>query len=321
LKIKIRPYKYGEEMKVVSLWNRCLIKDLINIAVFERKVLLDVNFEPEGLLLAEDGERLLGFSYNVVREYPLLKGEVEQDKDVGWIVALGIAPEAYQSEVGNYLIRESLNYHRSKGKKVVLYSPYIPNYFFPGIDADSYPHEYDIIIRNGFTEVSKALAMDASLWPNFQYPQNILEVEEKLERENIKVMTLTTEYLYPLMKFLKNYFGGDWYTRAYGLILHNRKDQVFIAVKESEVIGYCQFWNGEGYEWYMPGPHFGPIGVREDMRGKGVGTLLLYKCLKAMKERGIHNAFLLWAREEVRKFYERFGFKVTRVFRIMKREL
>lgn len=305
------------------MWNRCLVRDQINLKVFERKVLLDPNFEADGFKLAEKNGRLIGFSYNIVREYPFLKDEVERDKDTGWIVAFAVAPEAHESDIGDRLLRASIEYHKNKGKRVILYSPYVPNYFFPGIDAESYPHEYETLIRNGFAEVKGAegLAMDASLWPEFNHPPKITEREERLRREGIEVKVSTTKYLYPLMRFLKEHLQGDWYRHARELLLHNRKNQVFIAVKGREVVGYCQFWDGEGYEWYMPGSHFGPFGVKEDMRGRGIGTVLLYKCLKAMKESGIHNAFLLWTGKEAKRLYERFGFKVTRVFRILKKEL
>ena len=321
--MRIRSYDFGQETEIISLWNSCLAKYPINLEVFERKVLLDPNFEAEGLLLAEDKGELLGFSYNIVREYPFLKDEVEQDKDRGWIVAFGLAPEAQHSEVGDSLIEASLEYHKRKGKNAVLYSPYVPNYFFPGIDADSYPHEYDALMRNGFKEVKGAegLAMDANLWPDFEHPSDIVEREERLRGDGVAIEILTTEYLYPLMKFLKEHLHGDWYRHARELLLHNRKEQLIIAVKEHEVVGYCQFWDGEGYDWYMPGSHFGPFGVREDMRGKGTGTVLLHRCLEAMKENGIHNAFLLWTGEEARSLYERFGFRVTRVFKVMKKNL
>ena len=323
MRIRIRSYETGEETKIISLWNRSLVKDPVNLEVFERKVLLDPNFEAEGFLLAEAEGRLLGFSYNIVRRYPLSEGEVEQDRDRGWIVAFGVVSEAHHSDIGDRLIQASLEYHKRKGRKVVLCSPYVPNYFSPGIDADSYPHEYDALTRNGFTEVkgAEALAMDASLWPDFKHPLDIVEKEERLRDEGIEVRVVTTEYLEALVKFLKEYFPGGWYRHAHDLLLHNRKKQLLIAVKGREVVGYCQFWGGEGYGWYMPGSHFGPFGVREDMRGKGIGTLLLHRCLEAMKENGIHNAFLLWTGEEARSLYERFGFKVTRVFRIMKRVL
>jgi len=323
MSIKIRSYEPGEEREIISLWNRCLTRDPISLEVFERKVLLDPNFEAEGFLLAEEDGKLLGFAYNIVRKYPILREEVEKDKERGWIVAFGVAPEARETNVGDRLIQASIDFHRERRKKIILYSPYVPNYFFPGIDAEAYPHEYEVLLRNGFTEIKGAegLAMDTSLWPDFKYPADIKEREERLKREGIEIKVLTTQYLYPLMKFLEKHMPADWYRHARELLLHNRKTQVFVAVKGREVVGYCQFWGGEGYEWYMPGSHFGPFGVREDMRGKGIGTMLLYKCLEAMKENGIHNAFLLWTGEKAKRLYERFGFKVTRVFKLMKKNI
>jgi len=323
MSVKIRFYKPGDEDQIVSLWNKCLTRDQIDLKVFERKVLLDPNFDARGFLLIEKDHRLLGFSYNIVRKYPILYREVENDRDRGWIVALGILPEIYETNLGDKLIQESINFHRRNGKKIVLYSPYVPNYFFPGIDVEAYPHEYSILLKNGFIEVKGAegLAMDSALWPKFKYPANVEEKEEKLRKEGIEIKALSTPYIYPLMKFLEKHMPADWYRHARELLLHDRKDQVFIAVKGTEVVGYCQYWGGEGYEWYMPGSHFGPFGVREDMRGKGIGTVLLYKCLKAMKKNGIHNAFVLWTGEKAKKLYERFGFKITRKFKIMKREV
>ena len=90
-----------------------------------------------------------------------------------------------------------------------------------------------------------------------------------------------------------------------------------MAVNGSEVVGYCQYWNGEGYDWYTTGAHFGPFGVREDFRGRGIGTVLLYRALLEMRKNGIHNAFVLWTDERASRLYSRFGFKVTRRFRVM----
>ena len=313
----IRPYKPGEEKEIVALWNNILKKDLINLEVFERKVLLDPNFEREGLLVAEKNGKLVGFSYNIIRKYPILDcKEVERDKNKGWIVAFG----ALSEDVGNELIERSLEFHRKRKKRIVLYSPYVPNYFFPGIDSDAYPLEYKILVANGFVEIKSAesLAMDSALWPGFRYP-NVKEIEEKLESEEIRIVQLSTSYITPFLEFLRESMPEDWYRHARELLLHDRKRQIFVAVKGKEVVGYCQFWDGEGYEWYMPGSHFGPFGVREDMRGRGIGTILLYNCLKKMKEYGIHNAFVLWTGEEARRLYERFGFRVTRVFKILER--
>jgi len=291
------------------------------LEVFERKIILDPNFEPEGFLLAKDKGQLLGFSYNIVRENPYFRGEVERDEDKGWIVAFGFVSETWDTDVGHRLVQESIEYHRSKGKKLIEYGMYVPNYFMPGMDADSYAHEYGILMRNGFKEVQQSFAMDANLWPMFEHPQNIVDLEDDLKKEGVEILVLTSEFLNPLMSFLKKYWQGDWYRHARELLLHNRKRQFVIAVKGHDVIGYCQFWGGEGYEWYAPGSHFGPFGVREDMRDRGIGTVLLYRCLCSMKENGIHNAFFMSTGADARRLYERFGFKVSRVWRHMELEV
>jgi predicted N-acetyltransferase YhbS len=37
---------------------------------------------------------------------------------------------------------------------------------------------------------------------------------------------------------------------------------------------------------------FGPTGVREDLRGKGVGAALLFRCLESMREMGYAYAII-----------------------------
>jgi N-acetylglutamate synthase-like GNAT family acetyltransferase len=59
-------------------------------------------------------------------------------------------------------------------------------------------------------------------------------------------------------------------------------DQFVVAWHEGEIVGYCQF----------EGEHFGPYGVRSDMQGKGIGTMLMVKCLQTMRRKGLHNAWV-----------------------------
>ena len=51
----IRPYRGADEGALLALWNATLTHDPITPATFRTKVLLDPNFSPDGLLLAEEG--------------------------------------------------------------------------------------------------------------------------------------------------------------------------------------------------------------------------------------------------------------------------
>lgn len=99
------------------------------------------------------------------------------------------------------------------------------------------------------------------------------------------------------------------------------RDQVIVATYGDEVVGYAQFWGVEDYAWACAGEHFGPFGVKQSLRNKGIGTLILYRCLQNMRKRGVHRAFLLWTDPQAARLYERFGFRVTRKFTVMKKVL
>ncbi|MGH2387469.1 MAG: GNAT family N-acetyltransferase, partial [Chloroflexota bacterium] len=49
----VRGYRPGDETAVVTLWNRCLPADTISLDRFVTHVLLDMNFDPEGFLVAD----------------------------------------------------------------------------------------------------------------------------------------------------------------------------------------------------------------------------------------------------------------------------
>ncbi len=316
---KIDTYTPGTEEKIIKCWNKILYRDPISLDVFERKILIDPNFDENGFFIAEKDEEVLGFVVAFKRKYPIYYQEIE--KDTGWINVIAFRDNEQGLEIGEELLKKVFDWFKENKIKNIYYSSYIPNYFTPGIDYEAYPHIYRTLLKIGFREIYEALAMDASLWPQMKYPDNIADIVQRLEKENIKIMFLETKYLRSFIKFMEKYMPADWYRHALELLQRNRKKQIIIAVKKSEVIGYCQYWNDEGYEWYSYGAHFGPFGVREEDRGKGIGTVLLYTALSEMKKRGIHNAFVLWTDGKAARLYSRFGFKITRRFKVMKKVL
>jgi len=316
--VEVRSYEPGVEGDIVDRWNRWLKYDPLTLAVFERKVLLDPNFDPEGLKLAYSGGKVVGFCLSIARRYPLYYQGLEEER--GWVTALACDPSA--PEVGAALLSASLEYLRGRGCREVLFSPYTPNYFFPGVDPDRYPWLLKLLEQHGFERVHEALSMDAQLWPDFTVPEEVERLERELEREGVVVRPLETRDIRPFLSFLERNFPADWYRHALELLQSGcEKGQVLVAVKGGEVVGYCQYWHSEDYHWHRPGAHFGPFGVRGDMRGKGIGTVLLARCLWEMRARGIHSAFVLWTDERAAKLYSRFGFRVTRRYYIMRRWL
>jgi len=314
----IEDYEGGEEEEIVRLWNEVLFRDPIDISTFERKVLLDPNFDASGLKLARIKGEIVGFIVTIKRKYPLFYEGLNER--IGWILAMGVKNEHKKKGVGSKLLEEGIKYLANNGAKEVWYSTYVPNYFFPGVDEEAYPEGVTFLEKRGFKKVYTALAMDGSIWPTLKHPEKVEEIEEKLRKDGIEVKPLETKYIWKFLKFLRENFSADWYRHSLEMLQRGcEKDQIMVAVKDEEVIGYCQHYNGEGYDWYKPGEHFGPFGVKEEYRGKGIGTILFYKIMQRMRQRNIHHTFVVWTDEEASHLYSRFGMQVSRRFAVMKK--
>lgn len=110
-------------------------------------MLLDANFDPNGLLLAEVEGRLAGFLLSMVRQGPLFLQGLEPE--LAWITAFGVRPAWQRQGVGRQLFDAELSRLASQGRPRVLISPYTPN-FTPGVDVDAYPAAMAFLQGNGW---------------------------------------------------------------------------------------------------------------------------------------------------------------------------
>ena len=79
-------------------------------------------------------------------------------------------------------------------------------------------------------------------------------------------------------------FGDLWALEADRAFNHT-PITAHIALQAAETVGFAVFeCTRRGY--------FGPTGVREDLRGSGLGTLLLLRCLESMREMGYGYAII-----------------------------
>lgn len=88
--------------------------------------------------------------------------------------------------------------------------------------------------------------------------------------------------------------------------LGNPKLQDFLTIAcydNSELIGYvCVVSNG------VLDAYIQDLMVRPDYQNKGIGTELMNKAISYIKEKGIYMISVIYGEEELRSFYERFGF-------------
>ncbi len=85
-------------------------------------------------------------------------------------------------------------------------------------------------------------------------------------------------------RFVTEHFGELWSVEADRAFNHS-PITAYVATEGAEIFGFGV------YECTRRG-FFGPTGVREDRRGRGVGAALLFRCLESMREMGYAYAVI-----------------------------
>ncbi|HEU4758905.1 MAG TPA: GNAT family N-acetyltransferase [Dehalococcoidia bacterium] len=87
-----------------------------------------------------------------------------------------------------------------------------------------------------------------------------------------------------LRQFVTREFGELWAVEADRAFIHSPITG-YVAQQDGGICGFAV------YECTRRG-FFGPTGVREDLRGKGLGATLLLRCLESMREMGYAYAVI-----------------------------
>lgn len=315
--VAIRTYRGGDEAGIVRAWNRAMPQDPIDLGRWVRMVLCDANFDPGGLWVAEAAGEIAGFCYAVRRRVPLWGDDLEPER--GWITAFAVAPEWQGRGVGRALVDRAERFLRAEGRKEVLVSPYAPNYFWPGVDPGAYPRAVGFLERRGYQTLYEPVAMDKNL-VGFFVPEEVRALEAERVQEGYVFCPLSPGRLHEVIAFASEAFNPDWGRAIREAVASGIPyEQCLLAVNAAgRITGFALFG---GYDGILE--RFGPFGVDPAERGKGLGKVLLYRALEAMRARGAHGAWFLWTGEATAagQLYLKAGFEITRSFKVMKRLL
>lgn len=302
----IRPFRGDDEPALLALWSAAMPYDALDAGGLRDRVLLDPNVGEESLLVAEEGAELLGFVLAIQRREPF--GELGLQAESAWITAFGVAPGRRRQGLGTALFEQTEERLAAAGVRSLSLSPYLPGYFVPGVDEVRYAAAVEFLAARGYVVTSRPISMDANL-VTFDFTPYHARAE-RLADEGVRVAALGASTLPAFLRFAEAELPYDWLRSARALLGRAPLERVQVALADGRVVGYCQH----------EGEHFGPFGVSEAWRGRGVGTVLLARCLEAMRQSGLHHAWVLWTSDEnAERVYGRFGFRETRRFRVMRK--
>ncbi|MBN1491073.1 MAG: GNAT family N-acetyltransferase [Phycisphaerae bacterium] len=310
--VQIRTLESADVSAVLKVWNRALKRDPMNEGRFIGGVLCDADYWPgddSGFFVAAHAGRPVGFLRAIIRRHS--NDRVGVEPELGWIPVVAVDPEHRRGGVGTALMNAAIGHFKRHNRKRIWVcgnTGSAPGYVFPGVDKDAYAGGLTWFHKMGFRIDHESIAMARG---TFDFDVAAFTAESRAGGTAVQIMGLTADRVQDFFSFLAEAFPGDWNTAARMKVRSGALGEVLIALLDGRVVGYCQ-WEGE---------HFGPFGVRPEVRNRKVGAQLFVEAVRRIRAADGRTVWFNWADDDVARFYGRFGLTATRQFAILVKDL
>lgn len=303
----IRPYQPSDEHALLTVWNTAMWADPIDALTWRTTFLLDPSFDEDACLLAEIGDDVVGFVFGLT---PHHTGPSPNPHGDGWIIGIGVLPDYRRQGIGTALVRALQQQWHTQDVGTIHIGPWVPTYLTPGIDVAAYADAIAFFNALGGREGGRPVSMKANL-TNYMVQPDIAPQRDTSASEGIIFRDATGKDILPLLAFMDAHFPHwtDYARESLRMVASGMSTTATVHVVEDsgEIIGYAQSVN----------ERFGPFGVNEAYRGRGIGGVLLSRTLVAMRQRGFHTAWFLWTSDRTARLYNKHGFEEVRRFAMM----
>ncbi|MCM8768837.1 MAG: GNAT family N-acetyltransferase [Candidatus Omnitrophica bacterium] len=314
---KIRPYQSADWPAVLSLWNQTAENRWVYYPLTEEKFRWlfaeRPDFSPENFLVAED---TLGVAGGIIfRLQPQGKAELlaffvrdGQFSHPAMSLLMAECLEILRKKNATILATTSLS-HPAASDTALLEFFWSHRFFIPAVN--------DPLIDQKIASLGTWMSRDLA---DFSVPEEILAREKKLEVAGFSFPVFSdNKHLLADKEFDVFPFSGIFQKVVK---LNSPREHFFPAVWRNRIVaGVMVSEPGAATDWRNYGCDcglFGPAGVRRDLRGTGLGTVLLFKSIHFLKKLGYQQA-LIPTNPTTVPFYQRAGFRISRVTVLMER--
>ena len=290
----LRSIRRADTDALRALWNRAALHDPLSASLFDEKVWDDPGFAPPLALAAEDDGEIVGFAFGVVRDV--------EDGRRGVVKFLAVAPERRREGIGRRLVEALEGAMREAGAVTVRLGESPPNYLSPGLDP-RYTRAMLLFEKRGYERLREAYHMTADLaTQTFDTSMD----ERALGEAGVAVRRATQSDESAVMAFLDAHWP-PWKAEI-GRTFENDPVSLHLAFEDDAVLGFSAYdANNVGTGW------FGPMGTAPAARGRGVGAVLLKRCLADMKAQGHATSTIPWV-APIAFYAHHVGAEISRLF-------
>ncbi len=272
---EVRLFKENDLPRLLVFCNRNMELDHFTEPLLREKILEDPAYDPQNVLIYEEDDQIIGFIDGVTRTI--------RDEKIGYVKLMAVDKKQRRKGIGALLYQALEKRFKEAGmQKVRVYD--VPfNYFMPGIDP-RYTPALAFFEVQGFKRFADTSNMIVDLTAQ---TFDTTEQEKKLLGDGIVIRRADYDDRDELMAFIDEFFGLWRYEvlNAYNSI----PIAIHIALINDKIRAFSAHnGNNFGTGW------FGPMGTHPDLRGKGIGGILLKRCLNDMKEWGLEKSIIPW---------------------------
>jgi mycothiol synthase len=236
------------------------------------KSIRDKTYDPALMFAVETDHEPVGF----------LLGSIANE--VGWIRAFLVRPDRQCEGIGTAMFDTIEAIFAERGVSDVNVGWALPKYFLPGIDI-RYTSAIVFLDRRGYqTTRETRINMDIMLTGR---DFDTTESESRLRKQGITVRRGQYTDRPGIDLLCETYSSPGWAVET-GFALTRDPVTAFVAERDGEI---CAFATHS-----VCGPvHFGPMLTADKLRGMGIGSVLLKRCLQDWQRKGVERCEVVWA--------------------------
>jgi len=281
--------------ELAALCTRALPWDALAPEDLAHGIFNDPGCEDRWNLAACDAGAIAGFIVGALRTS-------KEGEKLGLVKIFAVHPDRLRRGVAGLLFDRLEEALRTAGASQVVLGSRGPLYFFSGLDP-RYTEAFLFLRSRGYEKVGDSFYLAVDL--RRPLPDYAALIAKRAE-EGVTFHRPTMDEKEEVHEWILSAFGEGW---AYETDLAFREAlvTVWIARDHGKVCGFAASnATGRGY--------FGPTGVGEDQRRKGLGRVLLVKCLEDLQADGRSVAWIPTGLERISYYHNGAGACVGRVF-------
>jgi ribosomal protein S18 acetylase RimI-like enzyme len=239
--------------------------DFVNNDFLEAQTFSDPDCDSSYLIKAVEKKQLIGAGIAVARK-------LEGNK-LGFVKYIGVLPKFRRKGTGQAIFSElERRFQKREAREVRVGSCPAP-FFQGGVDVTD-TALVALLLKRGYQRQGEIVDMTLSLgkWEALELP------EDKARLKEFGIRKAAPKDEAALEEMIQVEFPQWVQELRVGL----KRGVVWMAGQEGRAIAFC------GVNLSNPG-YLGPVGVREAFRGRGIGRLLLNKCLEGVKKSGLKS--------------------------------